>query len=96
MVPHRFIGFKDKRQELVAKFLAERSENNLCTITGFSGVGKSALARSTIHFVQERNFLSGGSIWINGRHCNEYLLFLKSLLVKLLNDPGHAFKDEIT
>ena len=63
------IGYQDVRQQLIEEFFSrtKAQENRLVRIIGFAGVGKSALARHTVNYVQERGFTDGGCIFVD---CN--------------------------
>lgn len=57
-------------------------------LTGFAGVGKSALARNTINYVQERTMLEGGCIYVNGRSISEFTIFIKKLIERIEQDSS--------
>jgi hypothetical protein len=62
-----FIGYQDLRQKLISQFFASTAENRLVRVTGPPGIGKSALARHTVNYVQDRGFIDGGCIYIDCR-----------------------------
>ena len=36
----------------------------LIMLLGLHGVGKSSVARNTLHFIYERKYLTGGILWV--------------------------------
>ena len=57
-------------------------------VTGYAGVGKSALVRHTLNYVQERSFMDGGCIYANGRALDEIPVFLKKLIDRIQYDSS--------
>ena len=53
--------FRDKEMmDLLDGILNER----LVMLLGMHGVGKSSVARNTLHYIHERKYISGGIIWV--------------------------------
>jgi hypothetical protein len=88
----KFIGYKEIGQQLINNFFRDDSSQRFVRLTGWAGVGKSALARHTIHFVQERNFIEGGCIYVNGREMNDFQSFLEKLVNWIDEDSSGWFK----
>jgi len=55
-------------------------------------MGKSALAKCTINFMQDRGFIDGGCIYMNCRYMSDITVFIKALVQKIEDDPSGAFK----
>jgi nucleoside-triphosphatase THEP1 len=70
----------------------EKDTFRFCTITGYAGVGKSALARSTINYLTERNMLSGGVFYLNINRVKTYSDFLVEVNEQIINHPSQIFK----
>jgi len=72
-------------------------KNKFMRITGSAGVGKSSLALSTINYVQDRNFMGGGIIYINCENIQDFKSFLKLLINRIEKDSSNwvrsAFDD---
>ena len=62
----QIIGRTEEQAQLLVKLLSPDT-TRLLTITGFPGTGKSALACSTLHFVQERGLFAGGCVYVDCR-----------------------------
>ena len=58
------IGREKDTSKLVEKILSNKTQN-LITLIGLPGVGKSALARKALQFIEERDLLAGGQILVN-------------------------------
>jgi len=86
----KFVGYKECIQELINKFFARNSfePQRFVRITGFAGVGKSALARYAINYVQERTLMEGGCIYVNCRSIEEFSDFLKQLNDRIEQDSS--------
>jgi Cdc6-like AAA superfamily ATPase len=63
----------------------DNTPNRLVTVTGFTGIGKSSLVCSTVHYLQDRNKFKGGCIYVNARGINSYQKFIDSLLSNLVD-----------
>ena len=56
--------FRDNQVSEVLKRLVSKDHHNIVQIIGLDGVGKSALAKSILHYAAERKYFTGGIIMI--------------------------------
>ena len=70
---------------------AKAEQSRLVTITGFTGIGKSALACASLHFIQERALFKGGCIYVDARQCNKLKHFLQKVVTTVVKDPSDIF-----
>ena len=61
------------------------------TLCGFAGIGKSALAKHTCSYVKERNLISGGIVYINGRTIKDFDQLLSKIIYEMQNHPSRVF-----
>jgi len=57
-------------------------------IIGAAGIGKSALARHTVAYIQERGFIQGGCIYVNCRWISECQELLAKLITRMEQDSS--------
>ena len=57
-------------------------------IIGPPGIGKSALARHTVTYIQERGFIQGGCIYVNCRWTSEFQDLLAKLITRMEHDSS--------
>jgi hypothetical protein len=73
---------------LIQRFFGTKSDLRFVRLTGFAGVGKSALARHTVHYVQERTVLGGGCVYVNARGINDFQMFVKRVVERMEQDAS--------
>jgi len=56
---------------------ANNKQSRLVTVTGPPGIGKTALACATSHFIHERGLFDGGCIYVNAEDIKKMDQFLK-------------------
>ena len=59
------------------------------TIIGSIGIGKSALACATAHFIHERGLFKGGCIYVDGKDIEKDSAFTRQLIDSIYNDSNH-------
>lgn len=59
-----FVGRQKDMFKLITKIMSSNS-SPLITVVGLPGIGKTALVRNTVHHIQERRLLIGGSVFNN-------------------------------
>jgi nucleoside-triphosphatase THEP1 len=91
---NKLIGYQEQSQCLISDFFARTGTERFLTITGFAGVGKSALASSTIHYIQDRNILGGGCIYVNARGIHDFENLMKNMIRTMRSDPSGMFSYE--
>lgn len=74
------------------EFFSDNSNTKrLLTIHGFAGVGKSALFKHTIHYLQDRNFFDGGCVYLNCRGLSDFDSLLSKLTSAIKTDRSGLF-----
>jgi hypothetical protein len=63
-------------------------------LTGPSGVGKSALARHTMNYVEERSFLEGGCVFVDAIGVQDKNDFFKKVNDRIVNDSSGWLNQE--
>lgn len=57
-----------------------KDKNRIVSILGLHGIGKSALARNTCHYVAERKLFTGGIIFIQLKGMSSFFSMLKLIM----------------
>jgi cytidylate kinase len=60
--------------------------NRLVTIIGLPGIGKTALAKNSVHYMSDRQMFSAGIIFMQLKGYLNCELFMKKLLVNFVMD----------
>jgi hypothetical protein len=71
---NNFVGYRESSQNLIEQFFSGKQQ--FARLYGMAGVGKSALASQTIHYVQQRRILGGGCIYLDARGFNNFTTFM--------------------
>lgn len=58
--------------------------NHLMTLIGLPGVGKSALIKSTLKYIQDRSLLRGGIVYTDARSISKCDIFVRKLNEQLI------------
>ena len=69
--------------ELLEKVLSGDSNQNqsrVTQITGFYGIGKSALACASVNFIQERALFNGGCVYMDAKDFENFTLFRDQMI----------------
>jgi len=64
---------------------------HLLTLIGLPGVGKSALVKATLQYIQDRNLLRGGLIYIDARSIGFCETFVRNLNAQLISENSLLF-----
>jgi hypothetical protein len=87
-----FEGYQDLKQKLITKFLSPKVATRFVRCIGQAGVGKSALARHTVNYVQERGFLEGGCIYLNCRYIDDLEVLKEQTCRKVQGDASGSYE----
>ena len=50
--------------DLVDSVTNKHIEEKIVMLLGLHGIGKSSVARNTLHYIYERKYVTGGILWI--------------------------------
>jgi type II secretory pathway predicted ATPase ExeA len=88
------IGYQEEAHELIRAFFTRKNtdlKDRIMAVCGFAGSGKSALCRHTVNYLINRNWFSGGCIYINARGIHEFGNLLQKLIRDMENNPCGIF-----
>ena len=71
------VGRQKDMYSIISKVMS--GSTNLFTMIGLPGVGKSSLAKATMHYIEERSLLKGGAILTDARNIRNCELFVRKL-----------------
>ena len=87
------------REQKIAKLVDQvMSGNRLIELIGLPGIGKSSVARCSIHYMMQRKYFTGGIILINLKNDHTFAVLerkLKMVLIDKLKLRHSAKRDEI-
>ena len=83
------VGRQKDMYNLVSKIMTVN--NHLLTLIGLPGVGKSALVKSTLQYIQDRNLLRGGLIFMQARSILDSKTFVRRLNEQLISENPVLF-----
>lgn len=84
------LGRQKDMFKLLQKIMVSMT-SRLFQLTGLPGVGKSALVRNTLHFIEERSLLQGGSIYINSQDFEQTEQFARYFNQEVMNNNSVMF-----
>ena len=59
------LKFRDREiMDLVDSVTNKHIEEKIVMLLGLHGIGKSSVARNTLHYIYERKYVTGGILWI--------------------------------
>lgn len=59
------LKFRDREiMDLVDSVTNKSIEEKIIMLLGLHGIGKSSVARNTLHYIYERKYVTGGILWI--------------------------------
>ena len=61
------------------------SKEQIVNVFGLCGMGKSALVKSTLHYVAQRKYFTGGILLIEPKEVRERYLLLSSIFDKIVD-----------
>ena len=85
------VGMNHITQQLIDDFFALKSKRRICSLNGFAGIGKSALARHAINYVQERILIKGGCIYVNMRSVHRSMETVYVKLMKAIRSDASGY-----
>ena len=65
--------------------MSEKS-SRLITLLGLPGVGKTALIRNTVHYIQERRLFQGGCIFSNAQNIKDAKDYVSALISQVIKE----------
>jgi len=83
------VGRQKDMYNLVCKIMTVN--NHLLTLIGLPGVGKSALVKSTLQYIKDRNLLRGGLIFMQARSILDSKTFVRHLNEQLISENPVLF-----
>ena len=71
----------------ILKSLLDKSSDNkerIVPLLGLHGIGKSSLARNTLHYVAERKMFSGGVLYIQMKNMRSFFAVVKIIMSNIM------------
>ena len=75
--------FREKDMSKLIKSLLD-SKERIIPLLGLHGIGKSALARNTLHYVAERKMFSGGVLFIKLKNIRSSFAVVKNIMRNIM------------
>lgn len=90
-LPSRVENFIPRPKDLHEILKLLNLKNRFITILGYSGIGKSTLARELVRYVQFRNMFKDGVIYLDIRSCEKILKIFETITMELFEGSQVKF-----
>ena len=85
-IPSKYenLKFREKDMSTLLQSLLQNKER-IVPILGLCGIGKSVLARNTLHYVAERKMFSGGVLYIQMKNVRSFFAVVKIIMRNIMS-----------
>ena len=94
-IPAKMQNLRFREKELIETIENIMNGERLVMLLGLHGVGKSSVAKNTLHFIYERKYMTGGVLWVQLKGVKDVYSAMKQIQSYIYKSLILS-KDEVT